>query len=121
MSLLIRERLESIPDRNFLIQTGEIVSEVTGTNGLADTVKTLSGKEFKTDFVVICAGIIPNSELAKNAGLEIGESGAIKVNKLMQTSEPNIYACGDCCEEPHIISGHSVWVPLGSTANKEGR
>lgn len=121
MSLLIRERLESIPDRNFQIQTGEIVSEVTGTNGLADTVKTLSGKEFKTDFVVICAGIIPNSELAKNAGLEIGESGAIKVNKLMQTSEPNIYACGDCCEEPHIISGHSVWVPLGSTANKEGR
>ena len=39
----------------------------------------------------------------------------------MQTSIPNIYACGDCCEEPHLISGHSVWVPLGSTANKEGR
>lgn len=39
----------------------------------------------------------------------------------MQTSVPNIYACGDCCEEPHLISGHSVWVPLGSTANKEGR
>ena len=43
------------------------------------------------------------------------------MNKLMQTSAPNIYACGDCCEEPHLINGHSVWVPLGSTANKEGR
>ena len=39
----------------------------------------------------------------------------------MQTSVANVYACGDCCEEPHLINGKSVWVPLGSTANKEGR
>lgn len=121
MSELIRRRLESIEDRTFEFHTGEIVSEIYGDNRLATVVKTLSGKEFETDLVLLSSGIIPNTEIAKDAGIILGESGAIKVNKLMQTSIPNIYACGDCCEEPHLISGHSVWVPLGSTANKEGR
>ena len=121
MSDLIRHRLESIENRNFKFDTGEIVSEIIGNSSSATSVKTHSGKVFDTDMIVICTGIVPNSEIAKEAGLEIGKSGAIKVNKLMQTSVPNIYACGDCCEEPHLISGKSVWVPLGSTANKEGR
>ena len=121
MSELIRQRLESVDKRNFEFFTGEIVTEILGENRIATSVKTHSGKVFETDMILICAGVTPNSELAKEAGLEIGKSGAIKVNKLMQTSIPDIYACGDCCEEPHIISGKSVWVPLGSTANKEGR
>lgn len=121
MSDLIRQRLESIENRNFKFYTGEIVSEIIGNSSSATSVKTHSGKVFDSDMIVICTGIVPNSEIAKEAGLEIGKSGAIKVNKLMQTSIPNIYACGDCCEEPHLISGKSVWVPLGSTANKEGR
>ena len=121
MSELIRQRLESVDKRNFEFLTGEIVTEILGENRIATSVKTHSGKVFETDMILICAGVTPNSELAKEAGLEIGKSGAIKVNKLMQTSIPDIYACGDCCEEPHIISGKSVWVPLGSTANKEGR
>ena len=121
MSDLIRQRLESIENRNFKFYTGEIVSEIIGNSSNATSVKTHSGKVFDTDMIVICTGIVPNSEIAKDAGIQIGKSGAIKVNKLMQTSVPNIYACGDCCEEPHLISGKSVWVPLGSTANKEGR
>lgn len=121
ISDLIRNRLESIENRKFEFFTGEIVSEISGISRSATSVKTHSGKIFNTDMIVLCAGIIPNSELAKEAGLEIGESGAIKVNKLMQTSNPDIYACGDCCEEPNIISGKSVWIPLGSTANKEGK
>lgn len=121
MSDLIRQRLESIENRNFKFYTGEIVSEIIGNSSSATSVKTHSGKVFDTDMIVICTGIVPNSEIAKDAGIQIGKSGAIKVNKLMQTSAPNIYACGDCCEEPHLISGKSVWVPLGSTANKEGR
>lgn len=121
MSDLIRKRLESIENRNFKFYTGEIVTEIIGNPQSATAVKTHSGNVFETDMIVICVGIIPNSEIARDAGIEIGKSGAIKVNKLMQTSEPDIYACGDCCEEAHIISGKSVWVPLGSTANKEGR
>jgi NADPH-dependent 2,4-dienoyl-CoA reductase/sulfur reductase-like enzyme len=71
--------------------------------------------------VVICAGVKPNIEIAKDAGLEIGETGAIKVNRLMQTSSADIYACGDCVEKRHLVTGKNVWIPLGSTANKEGR
>ena len=121
MSKVIKDNLESIKDRNFDLITGESVVEVQGEGENATKVITSSGREIETDFVVLCAGIKPNVELAGSAGIIIGNSGAIKVNKLMQTSLSNIYACGDCCEEPHIINGQSVWVPLGSTANKEGR
>jgi NADPH-dependent 2,4-dienoyl-CoA reductase/sulfur reductase-like enzyme len=121
MSDAIRQRLESIGNRTFRFNTSETVTEIIGENGVARVVKTQSGKEFYTDFILISAGIIPNSEIAKDAGIEIGKTGAIKVNKHMQTSIEDIYACGDCCEESHIVSGHQVWVPLGSTANKEGR
>lgn len=121
MSDIIKTRIESCNTKTFAFHTGETVSEFLGEGRTLTHVKTHSGKTFKTDFVLLSAGIVPNAEIAKEAGIEIGESGAIKVNKLMQTSVPNIYACGDCCEEPHLISGHSVWVPLGSTANKEGR
>ncbi|MGB9620525.1 MAG: rhodanese-like domain-containing protein, partial [Armatimonadota bacterium] len=58
---------------------------------------------------------------AQDAGLEIGETGAIKVNEYLQTSDPSIYAGGDCVENPHLITGKPVYVPLGSTANKHGR
>ena len=49
--------------------------------------------------IIISSGVRPNSEIARDAGIFIGETGGIRVNKLMQTSVPNIYACGDCCEE----------------------
>lgn len=121
MSEVIRERLESVKDRTFELITGESIVEITGEGEEANKVITSSGRIIETDFVVLCAGVIPNSEIARDAGIIIGKSGAIKVNKLMQTSVMNIFACGDCCEEPHIINNQSVWVPLGSTANKEGR
>lgn len=121
MSEIILKRLNSYTPKTYDFFINETVVEITGENGIANTVKTLSGNEFKTDMIIISSGVVPNSELAKDAGIELGQSGAIKVNKLMQTSVPNIYACGDCTEEKHLISGQYVWVPLGSTANKEGR
>jgi NADPH-dependent 2,4-dienoyl-CoA reductase/sulfur reductase-like enzyme len=84
-------------------------------------ITTENGEEIETDFLVIASGVVPNSELAKDAGIRIGETGAIWVNKLMRTSAEDIYACGDCAEKTHIVSGKKVWIPLGSTANKEGR
>ena len=120
ISDLIKKRIEEENKGNFEFLTSEIVSEFIGEESV-HTVKTLSGKEIQTDMVVICTGVKPNVDIARDAGLEIGVTGAIKVNKLMQTSVPDIYACGDCCEERHLVSGRSVWIPLGSTANKEGR
>ncbi len=115
MSDIIRSRLEAYTPSTFRFHTSEIVAEFIGENRQAKIVKTLSGKEFNTDMIIISSGVRPNSEIARDAGIFIGETGGIRVNKLMQTSVPNIYACGDCCEEKHLISGKYVWVPLGST------
>lgn len=89
-------------------------TEVTG-------VITKDGYKFDTDFVIIGAGVKPNVELAADAGILLGETGAIKVNEKMQTNIKDIYAAGDCVEKTHLVSKTPTWIPLGSTANKEGR
>ncbi len=73
------------------------------------------------DIVIIATGIRPNVEIAERAGIELGETGAIKVDCYMETSDPSIFACGDCIETFNSITGKPVYRPLGSTANKTGR
>jgi NADPH-dependent 2,4-dienoyl-CoA reductase/sulfur reductase-like enzyme/rhodanese-related sulfurtransferase len=73
------------------------------------------------DLVVFGVGVRPNVELAEEAGLEIGSTGAIAVDDRLRTSDPDIYAGGDCAENVHLVTGKPVYVPLGSTANKHGR
>ena len=121
ISEIFRLRLETSNETNFAIYTSEQVTEFCGSHGDLKSVKTQSGKEFPADMAIICAGVKPNSELAKDAGLELGVNNTIRVNKLMSTSVENIYACGDCAEKTHIVTGQPCWIPLGSTANKEGR
>ncbi len=87
----------------------------------ADRAILKSGKTIDTDFVILSAGIRPNVRLAVKAGVETGSTGAIKVNKGMQTNIEYIYACGDCAESYSAITGKPVYRPLGSTANKTGR
>ena len=77
--------------------------------------------ELPARMVLLATGVKPNVELAKEAGLKIGETGAIWVNESMQTSDPFIYAAGDCAETTNLITGRKVFIPLGSTANKQGR
>lgn len=84
-------------------------------------VMTQNGFGFECDMAVIAAGVRPVTDIASDAGIELGSTGAIKVNSRMQTSIPDIYACGDCVEKINMVSNTPVWVPLGSTANKEGR
>lgn len=121
MSEIIKNRLNSIENKNFGLHTDTVITEFIGENGVLTGVKASDGKEYECEIAVVCAGVRPNVELANEAGIEIGETGAIKVNKLMRTSIENIFACGDCAEKTHIVSGKKVWIPLGSTANKEGR
>lgn len=101
------------------IKTGTRVTEFTGKENV-ESVITDQG-EIPADLVIMAVGVQPNTELASNAGLEIGPTRAIEVNDLMQTSDPDIYAVGDCAEKKHLITANPVYVPLGSTANKEGR
>ena len=83
-------------------------------------VETSAG-EIPCDLVVMSVGVRPNTALARDAGLEIGPRGGVVVDPFMRTSDPHIYAGGDCVEVPHIISGESVHMPLGSLANRQGR
>lgn len=98
----------------------DVVSEFVGHDRITG-VLTKNGCGFETDMAVVAAGVYPAVDIAKEAGIELGINGAIKVNSRMQTNIPDIYACGDCVEKINIISHTQVWVPLGSTANKEGR
>ena len=106
----------------------KIINEDTVSEFVADNetggvkgILTAGGSGFETDMAVIAAGVYPVVDIAQEAGIEIGITGAIKVNSRMQTSIPDIYACGDCVEKINMISHTPSWVPLGSTANKEGR
>ncbi len=121
MSKLIEEQLNSISDGRFEIFTSELVTELSGDANGVNLVKTGSGREFYTNMVILCAGVAPNVEIARDAGIEIGVTGAIAVNEKMETSIKDIYACGDCVEENLLISNTKIWMPLGSNANKEGR
>ena len=86
-----------------------------------DKVILEDGREVACDMVIMATGVKPNIILAKEAGIEIGVTGAIKVNKKMQTNIKDVYACGDCIETFSVITGKPVYRPLGSTANKTGR
>lgn len=77
--------------------------------------------EIETDLVLLAIGTRPNTELARNSGLTIGITGGIAVNQYLQTSDPDIYAGGDCVENINRITGQKTLAPLGSTANKHGR
>ena len=77
--------------------------------------------EYPADIVVMAIGVRPVVDLASDAGIALGATGAIAVNDQMQTSDPAIYAVGDCVESIDQLTGKPVYVPLGSTANKHGR
>ena len=79
-----------------------------------------SGQTLAADMVLVAIGIKPNSELAMDSGLEIGEKNAIAVNKQMQTSDDHIFAAGDCADAYHIVNGEKVWIPLALRANRAG-
>jgi NADPH-dependent 2,4-dienoyl-CoA reductase/sulfur reductase-like enzyme len=75
----------------------------------------------ETDLVVVGVGIEPCVELAEEAGVGIGPTGAIRVDKHMRTNVPDVWAAGDCVETVNLVSGEPVWIPLGDTANQMGR
>jgi len=78
-------------------------------------------KELDAGIVLLSLGVRPNTMLAKEAGLTIGTTGGIAVNEYLQTSDPDIFAGGDCAETVNLITKKKTLVPLGSTANKHGR
>jgi NADPH-dependent 2,4-dienoyl-CoA reductase/sulfur reductase-like enzyme/rhodanese-related sulfurtransferase len=114
---ILRQYLEK---KGVKIFTSEGIKALKGKDGAVTHVQTHS-HEIEADAVLISLGIRPQIELAKQAGLKIGETGAIWVNERMETSVEGIYAAGDCAETIHLVTRNRTWIPLGSTANKQGR
>ncbi len=94
------------------------IKEIRGSEGRVSEVVEEKGT-YPADIVIFATGVRPNVELARKAGLLVNQG--IVVNDRMQTSDPNIYAGGDCVEIPHLVLGKRVVMPLGSLANREGR
>jgi len=96
----------------------------TGATAVKITEKGVvlsDGKVIEADIVLLATGVRPNTKLAADAGIELGINGAIKVDNKMRTNIEDIYACGDCTLQYHLVTGKPVYRPLGSTANKTGR
>lgn len=109
-------------DKGVRVLLGEKVAGITedGTTRKLD-LKLASGNTVACDFVISAVGVAPRLDLARQAGLSIGQAGGVVVNDRMQTSDPDIYAAGDICEIRHIVTGKPVRVPLAGPANKQAR
>jgi NADPH-dependent 2,4-dienoyl-CoA reductase/sulfur reductase-like enzyme len=92
----------------------------SNSEATVDRVKTDSG-EVQADMVLIAAGARPDAAIARETGIEVGETGGIVTDEGMRTNIPDIYAAGDCVEARHLLTGRPIFLPLGTTANKQGR
>lgn len=118
LSDMVRHDLE---EHNVDVYTGEKVQRLEGENGVVARVVT-DKRTLDADLVIFATGFAPNTALARAAGLDLEErTGAILVNEYMQTSDPDIYAGGDCVAIPNLITGKPFVLALGSLANRQGR
>ena len=101
--------------------TGNGITSFMGNDGVLAGVRLQDGTELPCELAVVAVGVAPNVTLARNAGIAIGMTGGIVVDQHMQTSDPDIYAAGDCVELVHRITGKKVLAPYGDLANLEGR
>ncbi|MGD0355353.1 MAG: FAD-dependent oxidoreductase [Dehalococcoidia bacterium] len=108
-----------VKGKGVTLKLGQRIVGFEGEKGHVQRAVT-DKESIEADVVIFAIGIRPNSKLAKEAGLEIGTFGDIVVDQHLRTNDPDIYAGGDCVANVNFITGQKVFVPLGSTANKQG-
>ena len=111
---------ETLKENGIRIITGNGVKSINGDNK-ADSITLQNGEQIKCDMVIVGIGVVPNIKVAKNAELEIGPTGSIKVDEFQRTTDPNIFAVGDCAEKYSFFNGLPVPVRLASVATREGK
>jgi NAD(P)H-nitrite reductase large subunit len=116
VSELLRAKFEQ---QGLKMLTDEAISEVGGKSSVEYVIH--KGKKIAADMVVVGTGVRPNVTLAEKCGIELGPSGAIKVDNRMQTSAVDIYAAGDCAESPDLGTDKFVYSPVGSIGASAGR
>ncbi|CCQ33744.1 ferredoxin--NAD+ reductase protein [Halorhabdus tiamatea SARL4B] len=110
---------DELEDNGVDVRTGTRVEAIDG-DGSVEAVRTDSG-DVPVDAVLVAAGVDPNVELAEEAGIDLGPTGAIATDEYGRTNEEAIYAAGDCAEMTHAVTGEPAHVPLALTANRAGR
>jgi NADPH-dependent 2,4-dienoyl-CoA reductase/sulfur reductase-like enzyme/rhodanese-related sulfurtransferase len=118
LALLVENHARS---KGATILTGTGIAAIEGEDGHVAGVRLADGRQLPCDLVVMAIGVAPNVALAKEAGLELGRFGGIAVNDFMGTSDPDIYAAGDCIEVTNRLTGQKMLAPYGDLANLEGR
>ena len=117
----LRDRIvDELRGRGVEVVLGERVSAFEGRGEQVTRVISESGRTFEAQVVVIGVGVRPAVAVAKDSGLEIGESGAIATDANQRTSAANVFAAGDCSETLHRVSGRRVWMPLAQPAVRQG-
>jgi NADPH-dependent 2,4-dienoyl-CoA reductase/sulfur reductase-like enzyme len=108
-----------------LVKNSVRVETRVGLTGIERTAGELAVRTdrgtFPADLVLVSVGVRPNVALASVAGIRLGPTGAISVDDRMRTSAPDVFAAGDCAEATNLVTGAPAWVPLGTTANKQGK
>lgn len=117
MAEMVQEHAQEF-DLRLYVQ--ESVTAIRQENGQG-VVETDQGRRLPADLVILALGNRPKVRLAAEAGLRIGETGGLQVNEFMQTSDPEIFAAGDCVESKNLVTGRPARIPMGNAANKQGR
>jgi NADPH-dependent 2,4-dienoyl-CoA reductase/sulfur reductase-like enzyme/rhodanese-related sulfurtransferase len=112
---------DHISEKGVELHLGDGLERIEESPGGRLTVISESGARLEADFVVLAIGVRPENELAKAAGLEIGERGGVRVDEQMRTSDPNIWAVGDVVEVHDVLTGQETMLPLAGPANRQGR
>ncbi|MUK48285.1 FAD-dependent oxidoreductase [Aliivibrio fischeri] len=111
---------KEIKDKGIDLRLGSALQEVVETEtGL--TLSLSTGEALDTNLLIMAIGVKPETKLANEAGLQLGELGGIYTNDQLQTSDPFIYAVGDAIEEKDFVTGNQTLVPLAGPANRQGR
>jgi len=113
---LVQKNLE---EKGLNIITGKGVDEILGDDDVSGV--SVAGEEIPADLVIVATGVRPNVQLAKDAGIKIGETRGIKTNMRMETSVKDVYAAGDCAESVNIITKRPMLSQLGTTAVRQGK
>ena len=120
MSDEIRELIRlKIEENGVEIKAGENIQSIEQDDN-SIVINTDTGR-IRSDLVLVSVGVLPNTGFLRNSGISMTERGAIIIDEHSRTSIPGVYAAGDCATVKHIITGKDTYMPMGSTANKQGR
>lgn len=121
---IVEQARAELHGQGVAVRTGVAVTSIEASAGPDEPdALVVRGQDLEevADLVVVAVGVRPAVELARAAGIALGPTGAIAVDQGARTSAAGVFAAGDCAEAHHLVSGEPTWIPLGTTANKQGK